>query len=89
MLNPCVEFVLLPDGHLIYATNSFVWKIPIDEKTGRPTGSPRQVSDVQAIDHPTASADGERLVVLKGNNGPASGLRRSYLWQTWKAGEGG
>jgi len=72
--NPCMEFSLLPGGHLIYATNSFVWKVPIDEKTARPTGPPRQVNGIPVIDHPTVSADGKRLVVLKGNNEPASGL---------------
>jgi eukaryotic-like serine/threonine-protein kinase len=70
----CIEFGLLPDGHLIYATDSFLWKVPIDAQTAQPTGQPRQVAGAQAGNHPTVSADGKRLVILKGNNDPASGL---------------
>jgi Tol biopolymer transport system component len=71
---PCTEFGLLPDGHLIYATDSSLWKIPIDARTARPTGQPRQVAGTAAGGHPTVSANGKSLVILKGNNEPANGL---------------
>jgi serine/threonine protein kinase len=72
--DPCVEFSVLPDGHIIYATNSSLWKVAIDARTAQPAGSPRQVAGTQPGDHPTTSADGKRLVILKGNSDPASGL---------------
>jgi Tol biopolymer transport system component len=71
---PCIEFGLPPDGRLIYATNLFLWRVPIDAQTAQPTGPPRQVAGTQAGEHPTLSADGKRLVILKGNSDPASGL---------------
>jgi serine/threonine protein kinase len=71
---PCVEFALLSDGRLIYATDSSSWKVSIDDKTAQPTGAPHEIPGGQVINHPTVSADGKRLVVLKGNNDPANGL---------------
>jgi Tol biopolymer transport system component len=71
---PCVEFALLSDGRLIYATNSLLWKVAIDERTAQPTGAPSQVTGTHIGNHPTVSADGKRLVILKGNSDPASGL---------------
>jgi serine/threonine protein kinase len=70
----CMEFVLVPDGRLIYATGSFFWKVPIDAQTAQPTGQPRQLAGTQTGNHPTVSADGKRLAVLKDDNNPASGL---------------
>jgi serine/threonine protein kinase len=70
---PCIEFGLLPDGHLIYATDSLLWKVAIDDQTAQPTGPPSQIGS-QEGEHPTVSADGKRLVILKGNSDPASGL---------------
>jgi serine/threonine protein kinase len=70
----CSEFSLLPDGHLVYETNASLWKVPIDAQTAQPTGKPRQVPGSAAYNHPTVSADGKRLVILKGNSDPASGL---------------
>jgi serine/threonine protein kinase len=72
--NPCMEFGLLPDGRLLYTTESSVWKIPIDAQTARPVGSPVQIAGNLQWEHPTVSADGKRLVVLKGNNDATSGL---------------
>ncbi len=71
---PCIEFGLLPDGHLLYSTNSSLWKVPIDAQTARPAGDPRQVAGTQPGNHPTVSADGKRLVILQGNSEPASGF---------------
>jgi serine/threonine protein kinase/Tol biopolymer transport system component len=71
---PCIDFGLVPDGRLIYADGSSLWTVPIDTQTSQPTGPPRQVTGAPLSSHPTASADGKRLVVLKGNSDPASGL---------------
>ena len=71
---PCMEFLPLPDGHLIYATGSDLWKVKIDERTAQPTDTPRQVAGAGTGNHPTVSADGRRLVILKGNSGAANGL---------------
>lgn len=72
----CSEFGLLPDGGLILAADSLLWKVPIDAQTALPTGQPRQVAGVQVGLglHPTVSADGKRLVILKGNRDPANGF---------------
>ena len=71
---PCIEFGLLPGGRLLYSTNTLLWKLPIDAETAKPTGPPSQVAGAQIGNHPTVSADGKRLVILKGNSDPASGL---------------
>ncbi len=70
---PCAEFVMLPDGRLIYSAHSSLWEVPIDARTARPTAPPRQIAG--PCGHPTVSADGKRLVVLKGSSAdPATGL---------------
>ncbi len=71
---PCMEFVQVPDGHLIYTTGSRLWKVKIDERTAQLTGNPRHVAGNEIGNHPTVSADGRRLVILKGNSDPANGL---------------
>jgi Tol biopolymer transport system component len=73
--NPCLEFALTPDGHLIYATNSLLWKVRINARTARPISEAQQVSGKEeAGAHLTVSADGKRLVMVKGNSDPSSGL---------------
>jgi serine/threonine protein kinase/Tol biopolymer transport system component len=76
--NTCVDFVVLPDGRLIYDSNDLValWELPIDAQTARPTGSPRQIAEPHgySFSHLTASADGKRLVVLQHDTGVASGF---------------
>jgi serine/threonine protein kinase len=74
LCKPCTEFGLLPDERLIYTTDSFLWKVPIDAQTAQPTGRPVQVAGTQGCEHPTLSADGKRLVIMKRNSDRASGL---------------
>ena len=64
---PCREFGVLPEGRLIYTTKDpWLWEVPIDARTAQPTGRPRQITELpQGMLHPTVSADGKRLVVLK------------------------
>ena len=70
----CIEFSLMPDGHLIYATDSFLWKVSIDSQTAQPIGESRKIAGAESGNHPTVSADGKRLVLLKSISDPASGL---------------
>jgi serine/threonine protein kinase len=76
--NPCTDFVVLPDGRLVYVGNDLVslWEVPIDARTARPTGSPRQITEPHGYSylHPTVSADGKRLVVLQHDTGVARGF---------------
>ena len=65
---PCEQFVVLPDERLFYSdAGPFLWEVPIDARTARPTSRPRQVAGEQGS-HPTVSADGKRLVFLKGSS---------------------
>jgi serine/threonine protein kinase len=73
--NPCMEFGVLPDGRLIYAAgDSSLWQVPIDARTARPTARARQIAEPRICSHPTVSADGKRMVVLKVNTGAGTGL---------------
>jgi serine/threonine protein kinase len=73
--NPCREFGVLPDGRLIYAArDSSLWEVRIDARTARPTARPRQIAEPRIYFHPTVSADGKRVVVLKVNTGVGAGL---------------
>ncbi|MGO8819431.1 MAG: protein kinase domain-containing protein [Terriglobia bacterium] len=72
---PCWEFCVLPDGRLIYATGDpWLWEVPIDAQTARPTGRPRQIAESHSGLHPTVSADGKRLVVVKSDTDVGGGL---------------
>ena len=75
---PCADFGVLPDGRLIYVANDLVslWEVPIDARTARPTGDPRQITEPHGYSylHPTVSADGKRLVVLQHDTGVARGF---------------
>jgi len=73
--NPCTEFGVLPDGRLIYARgDGSLWEVRIDARTARPTARARQIAEPRVYVHPTVSADGKRVVVLKVNTGAATGL---------------
>jgi serine/threonine protein kinase len=72
--NPCMEFALLPGDRLLYTSASSAWKVPIDPRTARPLSAPVEIAGNFDGEHPTLSADGKRLVILKGNNDPAAGL---------------
>jgi eukaryotic-like serine/threonine-protein kinase len=74
----CADFGLLPDGRLIYVANDLfsLWEIPIDARTARPTGGPRQITEPHGYEYsqPTVSADGKRLVVLQRDTSVARGF---------------
>jgi serine/threonine protein kinase/DNA-binding winged helix-turn-helix (wHTH) protein/Tol biopolymer transport system component len=71
---PCLDFGVAPGERIVYSDGSSLWAVPVDTQTSQPTGPPRQIAGTPLSNHPTVSADGKRLVVLKGNNDPASGL---------------
>ena len=68
------EFCWLPEGRIVYArqdspdsSDSNLWQVGIDNHAGTPTGKPRRITqwggfDLSAV---SASANGERLVLLK------------------------
>ena len=66
------SFCVLPDGRVIYSSNNVLWEIKTDPSTGRSAGAPRQMgqwSGVNFLDSLHVSADGSRLVLLKGEFG--------------------
>ena len=72
--SPCDEFAPMSEGRLIYGSDSSFWKISVDAQTAQPTGHPQRIPVTDIGLHPTVSADGKRLVMVKGNNDPSSGL---------------
>jgi serine/threonine protein kinase/Tol biopolymer transport system component len=72
---PCWEFCVLPDGRLVYNSGDpWLWEVPIDAQTARPTGRPSQIAVSHSGLHPTVSADGKRLVVVKSDTDVGGGL---------------
>jgi serine/threonine protein kinase/Tol biopolymer transport system component len=70
------DFCWLPDGRIVYArqeaqqsSDANLWQIGVDRR-GLPTGQPRRITQWagSGIGGLTASADGKRLVMLKGTS---------------------
>ena len=60
---------VLPDGRVIYYFKRTLWEVRTDSRNGRPASEPRQIgqwSDVDFLQGLHVSADGRRLVLLKG-----------------------
>ena len=70
------DFFLAQDGRLIYAVrepppndyDSNLWEIRFDEKSGKPKGSPRRLTDWTGFyfGNPELTSDGSRFVFLNG-----------------------
>jgi eukaryotic-like serine/threonine-protein kinase len=61
----CVQ----PDGRVIYALRNTLWGIQTDLRTGQSVGERREIgqwSGSDFVDRPHVSADGQRLVLLRG-----------------------
>jgi DNA-binding winged helix-turn-helix (wHTH) protein/Tol biopolymer transport system component len=75
------DFCWLPDGRIVYPVNegspdltdSNLWAIKVDEQTGRPIGSPRQITRTAALsfDDFSVSADG-KLLAFRNYSGHAT-----------------
>lgn len=60
---------VLPDGRVIYSLKNTLWSIQTDLRTGQAAAERREIgnwSDTDFLDRPHVSADGRRLVFLKG-----------------------
>jgi serine/threonine protein kinase/Tol biopolymer transport system component len=60
---------ILPDGRVIYPLRNTLWAIQTDLRTGQATGERHEIgqwSGSDFLDRPHVSADGRRLVLLKG-----------------------
>lgn len=63
------SFCVLSDGRIIYASNDALWEIKTDPRTGLSAGERRQISEwsgADFLDGLHVSADGKRLVLLRG-----------------------